>query len=130
MNATIAFDIDLSPCAAHHKALSRLGIVEASVGGLLESQRRTNVAYCCPACGDIWAREQHLTSEPFAWTFEPSPCGGPLLSALWLDYLLTCDLSPQEMRFIIHEYSRCYEHYSLDRSGSRPRGGVPSVEQL
>lgn len=78
-----------------------------------EGQHIWNEAFCCPLCGEIWARRIFFEAEGSRWAFEPRECGSPFISQDDLDYFLLSELdpSPEQMKVIIHEYARCADYY-------------------
>lgn len=48
--------------------------------------QHTNIAYCCPTCGEIWGRVWHEVAMP-GWQFEVRQCAKhPILGFPWTDW--------------------------------------------
>lgn len=117
MNASVFFDLHPGPCEAHHKYPHCIAQFEISTFSPGEGQSLWSEAFCCPTCGQIWAREGYLADAKIRWSFTPRECGSHIVSAEFFDYLLISEnLSSPQMEFLIHEYGRCFEYYRAHTS--------------
>jgi hypothetical protein len=93
-----------------------------------------NTAFCCVKCGRTWARTwyEHDGSVPVKWQFLHTECEyHSVFHRNDFDFfLLRDDLTPSQMRMLIHEYARCPEYLSVYRPGSSAGNPRPTLDDL